>query len=200
MGSDATPQDRAVASCCPLPASWGQTATCAMQGEYSIVGPWLVLCVPSLQRENSRAEEAAVTQSLLVGLAAFPRWMFPKLPTCQANLNIPNSLLFTIKSPTAKPDLFVVWIFCHLWSNSFYFAVSLSVKYFLQILSGFFFPCYPRIFNFCPIPASLAKINTPAAWKLWIRLFCVHSCHPWATIHLLSYLCVSSFRIISFIF
>lgn len=64
----------------------------------------------------------------------------------------------------------------------------------------FFFPCYPRIFNFCPIPASLAKINTPAAWKLWIRLFCVHSCHPWATIHLLSYLCVSSFRIISFIF
>lgn len=188
MGSAVTPQDRAVGSCSPLPSSWGQGATCAIQGGYSIVGLWRVpLCrgeIPQLRKLQWLSP-------------CF--WIFPKLPRCeQENPNFPNSLLCTIKSLMAKRD-FLVWIFCHLWSNSFYLAVSLSVKYFLQVLSVFF-PAIQGYLIFCPIPAPLAKINTPAAWKLWISLFCIHSCHPWATIHLLSYLCVSSFRIISSIF
>lgn len=103
-----------------------------------------------------------------------------------------NSVLFSVKQSlmTKTDENLFAWIYCHLWSNSFYLAVSHSMKYFLQILCltvvFFFFSCYPSIFDFCPIPASPAKINTPAAWKLWIPLFWICSCRLWTTIHLLS--------------
>lgn len=119
----------------------------AIRGEYSIVEYSHVSCL-SLSAEVKFPARGGCSDSVPArGPCSLPWWMFPpgvphipKLRTCeQAKPNFPNSLLFTIQSLMAETDLFV-WIFCHLWSNSFYLAVSLSVKYFLQILSGFFFP------------------------------------------------------------
>lgn len=59
-----------------------------------------VLCPTVPLCRGKIAEEAAVTQSLLVGIAAFPCVPhIPKVPTCeQAKPNSPNSLFLTIKS------------------------------------------------------------------------------------------------------
>lgn len=96
-----------------------------------------------------------------------------------------NQMKISLHGYIVTFDLTVLILLSPSWLSIFYKFVLLS----------FLFSCYPRIFNFCPIPASLAKINTPAAWKLWIPLFWIHFCHLWSTIHLLSYLWVWSFRI-----
>lgn len=101
-----------------------------------------------------------------------------------------NQMKISLHGYIVTFDLTVLILLSPSWLSIFYKFVLLS----------FLFSCYPRIFNFCPIPASLAKINTPAAWKLWIPLFWIHFCHLWSTIHLLSYLWVWSFRIFFYVF